>query len=137
VGLVLFAFERGASGDTFIQKAPAATIRLLAETLCEIFNRPADIREIGTRHGEKLFESLLTREEMAKAEDLGGYYRVPLDGRDLNYGNYFVSGQESVSKTEDYTSHNTHRLTKDELRTMLLKLDYIQKSLAGQNPEAY
>jgi UDP-glucose 4-epimerase len=137
VELVLFAYEHGVGGDTFIQKAPAATIDLLARTMCELFDRPADIREIGTRHGEKLYESLLTREEMARAEDLGGYYRVPLDGRDLNYGKFFVSGQESVSKSEDYTSHNTHRLTKDELKAMLLGLDYIQKSLAGQDPEAY
>ena len=137
VELVMFAIEHGDSGDTFIQKAPAATIRLLAQTLCEIFNYPENIIEIGTRHGEKLYESLLTREEMANAEDLGGYYRVPLDSRDLNYGKYTNKGQGTVSEAADYTSHNTHRLDKDELMEMLLKLDFVQKSLAGQNPETY
>ena len=131
VELVLYAFENGNSGDTFIQKAPASTIKLLAETLCEIFNYPMNIREIGTRHGEKLYESLLTREEMAKAEDLEGYYRVPLDSRDLNYGSYFVSGQESISIAEDYTSHNTKQLKKQELKEMLLSLDYVKNQLAG------
>jgi len=113
VELVVFAFNHGNPGDTFIQKAPAATIRVLAEALCEIFDSPTDIREIGTRHGEKLFESLLTREELANAEDMGDYYRVPLDNRDLNYGKYTGSGQSSVSVADDYTSHNTQRLTKD------------------------
>lgn len=137
VELVLFAFIHGNAGDTFIQKAPAATIRLLAETMCEIFNYPENIREIGTRHGEKLYESLLTREEMARAEDMGGYYRIPIDNRDLNYGKYTNSGQEAVSEAVDYTSHNTRRLNRDELKELLLKLDYIQKSIAGQDPEAY
>lgn len=137
VELVLFAFTHGNPGDTFIQKAPAATIQLLAETMCEIFNSPVGIREIGTRHGEKLYESLLTREELAKAEDMGGYYRVPLDERDLNYGKYTSSGEEAVSEAPDYTSHNTQRLNKVELKEMLMKLDYIQKSLAGKYAEAY
>jgi len=137
VELVLFAFTHGNAGDTFIQKAPAATIRLLAETLCEIFDYPPNIREIGTRHGEKLYESLLTREELARAEDMGGYYRVPLDNRDLNYGKYTNSGEEAVSVVNDYTSHNTHRLNKAELKELILKLDYVQKSLAGLNAEAY
>jgi len=131
VELVLYAFSNGNSGDTFIQKAPAATIALLAETLCEIFDYPVNIREIGTRHGEKLYESLLTREEMAKAEDLEGYYRVPLDSRDLNYGSYFSSGQESISSAEDYTSHNTKRLEKSELRELLMSLDYVKQQLSG------
>lgn len=137
VELVLFAFASGSAGDTFIQKAPAATIGLLAETLCEIFDYPTSIREIGTRHGEKLYESLLTREELARAEDMGNYYRVPLDSRDLNYGRYTNKGEEAVSEMEDYTSHNTYRLNKDELKEMLLKLDYVQKSLVAQNAEAY
>jgi len=137
VELVLFAFIHGNSGDTFIQKAPAATIQLLAETLCDIFDYPVNIREIGTRHGEKLFESLLTREEFARAEDMGGYYRIPLDGRDLNYSKFTRSGLDTISEAVDYTSHNTQRLDKDELKDLLLKLDYIQKSIAGQNPEAY
>ena len=135
--LVLFAFTHGKAGDTFIQKAAAATMGLLAETMCEIFGRPANIREIGTRHGEKLYESLLTREESARAEDLGGFCRVPLDSRDLNYGKYTNSGQETVSEAVDYTSHNTRRLNRDELKEMLLRLDYVKRSLAGQNPEAY
>ncbi len=137
VELVLFAFAHGNPGDTFIQKAPAATVQMLAETMCKIFNYPANIREIGTRHGEKLYESLLTREELARAEDMGSYYRVPLDSRDLNYGKFTHNGQGTVSVADDYTSHNTYRLNKDELKAMLLKLDYVQKSLAGQNAEAY
>jgi UDP-glucose 4-epimerase len=137
VELVLFAFTHGNSGDTFIQKAPAATIRQLAEVLCELFDYPHNIREIGTRHGEKLYESLLTREEMATAEDMDGYYRVGLDTRDLNYGKYTSSGRETVSEAMDYTSHNTNRLSKEGLKELLLKLDYVQKALAGQNPEAY
>ena len=137
VELVLFAFTHGDSGDTFIQKAPAATVKLLAEAMCDIFDYPVNIREIGTRHGEKLYESLLTREEMANAEDMDGYYRVPLDSRDLNYGKYTNSGQEIVSEAADYTSHNTQRLDKEGLKELLLKLDYVKKSLAGQNPEAY
>ena len=137
VELVLFAFINGNVGDTFIQKAPAATIYLLAETLCEIFDYPANIQEIGTRHGEKLFESLLTREELAKAEDMEKYYRVPLDNRDMNYGKYLEQGEKAFSSIEDYTSHNTHRLKKDELKELLLKIVYIQKALAGQETEAY
>jgi UDP-glucose 4-epimerase len=137
VELVLFAFANGKSGDTFIQKAPAATIQLLAETVMEIFGYSSDIREIGTRHGEKLYETLLAREELARAEDMGKYYRVPLDSRDLNYGKYFYNGQKGISDMDDYTSHNTHRLNKDELKTMLMKLTYIQKSLEGQSAEEY
>lgn len=137
VELVLFAFINGDAGDTFIQKAPGATVQLLAESLCEIFNYPTNIVEIGTRHGEKLYESLLMREEFARAEDMGGYYRVPLDNRDLNYGMYTNNGQGNVTEATDYTSHNTYRLNKAELKEMLLKLDYVQKSLAGQNAETY
>jgi UDP-glucose 4-epimerase len=137
VELVSFAFLNGNTGDTFIQKAPAATIRQLAETLCDIFGKPAHIQEIGTRHGEKLYESLLTREELARSQDMGEYYRVPLEGRDLSYGKYFSHGQSRIAETEDYTSNNTHRLTNEELKAMLLKLSYVQKSLAGQNAEEY
>jgi len=137
VELVVFALSQGSPGDIFIQKAPAVTIRTLAEALFEIFDFPVDIHEIGTRHGEKLFESLLTREELANADDMGNYYRVPFDSRDLNYGNYIGRGQSAVSVTDDYTSHNTHRLTKDEMKEMLLSLDYIQRSLSGQDTEAY
>jgi len=137
VELVVFALSQGSPGDIFIQKAPAVTIRTLAEVLFEIFDFPVDINEIGTRHGEKLFESLLTREELANADDMGNYYRVAFDSRDLNYGNYIGRGQSAVSVTDDYTSHNTHRLTKDEMKEMLLSLDYIQRSLSGQDTEAY
>ena len=137
VELVLFAFTHANAGDTFIQKAPASTIYLLAETLCEIFDYPVNIREIGTRHGEKLYESLLTREELARAEDMDGYYRVSLDGRDLNYTNYTHSGQETVTEATDYTSHNTYKLNRDELKKMLLNLEYVRKSLSGQDAEAY
>jgi len=137
VELVVFAFTHGNPGDTFIQKAPSATVRMLAEAVCEIFDSPKDILEIGTRHGEKLYESLLTREEMARAEDMGGYYRVSLDGRDLNYCKYTNRGQKNVSEADDYTSHNTYSLNKDELKSILLKLDYVQKSLAGLDAEAY
>ena len=137
VELVLFAFENGVSGDTFIQKAPASTIQMLAETLCEIFDYPARIQEIGTRHGEKLFESLLTREELTCALDMGDYYRVPLDSRDLNYGKYFSNGRSSVSQADDYTSHNTRRLCKQELKNMLLELDFIKLALDGKPIEGY
>jgi len=137
VALVVFALSNANPGDTFIQKSPATTLRTLAEALFEIFDYPPNINEIGTRHGEKLFESLLTREELAGADDLDAYYRVPLDSRDLNYGKYIGRGQSSVSVTDDYTSHNTHRLTKGEMKEMLLRLDYIQKSIAGQDTEAY
>jgi len=137
VELVLFAIAHGNAGDTFIQKAPAASIGMLAETICEIFDYPLNIVEIGTRHGEKQFESLLTREEMTNAEDMCGYYRVPLDSRDLNYGKYIYNGQKALAEMIDYTSHNTYRLGKDELKEMLLSLDYIQKSLSGQDAEAY
>lgn len=138
IDLVLYAFEHAKGGELFIQKAPAATIADLAETVREIFNGENEIRCIGTRHGEKLYESLLTREEMANAIDLGGYYMVPLDNRDLNYANYFVDGQHIVSQSVDYTSHNTRRLTKTELKELLLSLDYVQKALkSGQIGEGY
>jgi len=129
IDLVLYAFEHAKGGELFIQKAPASTIADLAEVVRDIFNGDSEIRCIGTRHGEKLYESLLTREEMAKAIDLGDYYMVPLDNRDLNYANYFVDGQQIVSQSEDYTSHNTRRLTKQELKELLLSLDYVQNAL--------
>ena len=129
VNLVLFAYEKGKGGDTFVQKAPAATIGQLARVLQELFSSSSKIQVIGTRHGEKKHESLLTREEMVRAEDLGDYYRIPSDSRDLNYALYFEKGEKKVSTFEDYTSANTHRLTDAELRAMLLKLDYIQGEL--------
>jgi UDP-N-acetylglucosamine 4,6-dehydratase len=125
----LHAFEHGQQGDIFIQKAPACTIEVLAEALLEIFAAPGPVRVIGTRHGEKLFESLVSREEMAKAVDEGRYYRIPADNRDLNYAKYFVEGETSVSTSEDYTSHNTQRLDRQQVIDLLLSLDYVQEQL--------
>lgn len=129
VDLVIFAFKNGKPGDIFVQKAPAATVMLVAETLLEIFSARNGVKVIGTRHGEKLYETLLTREEFLKAEDLGPYYRVAPDDRDLNYAKYFSEGEKMTASVEDYHSHNTHRLTKDELRELLLKLDYVRDQL--------
>ncbi len=129
VDLVIYAYEHGTPGDIFVQKAPAATIHTLALALKKIFHASNDIKVIGTRHGEKLFETLLTREEMAKAEDCGDYYRVPADNRDLNYNVFFTEGSAEVSAREDYTSHNTLRLDVDGMVEMLLKLDYVQQEL--------
>ena len=129
VDLVLHAFAHGQQGDIFVQKAPACTVQVLAEALLEIFGGTGEVRVIGTRHGEKLFESLVSREEMAKAIDDDRYYRIPADNRDLNYAKYFVEGETSVSACDDYTSHNTTRLEKPEVINLLLKLDYIQEQL--------
>jgi len=127
--LVVYAFQYGKPGDIFVQKAPAATIATLAEALKKIFELDTPVRIIGTRHGEKLYETILTREEMARAEDLGDYYRIPSDTRDLNYDLYFTEGQEKVSKEHDYNSHNTRRLGLDELIAVLLKLDIVRQEL--------
>lgn len=133
VDLVMFAFKNGKSGDIFVQKSPAATIELLARTLKNLLNRPEhEIKIIGTRHGEKLYETLLTREEMVHAIDLEGYYRIPSDNRDLNYDKYFDEG-EVISEATDYHSHNTHRLDENELKEMLLNLTEIQKDLKELN----
>ncbi len=132
VDLVLYAFKHGKPGDIFVQKAPAATIRTLAEALMKILNAKSKITIIGTRHGEKLYESLLHREEMAKAEDLGGYYRIPADVRDLNYNLYFVEGEEAVSIQKDYTSENTQLLDVTGMMKLLCKLDMIQELLKGK-----
>jgi UDP-glucose 4-epimerase len=132
VDLVLYAYEHGQQGDTFVQKAPASTIADLAQALVELFNAKNEIKVIGTRHGEKLFESLMTREEMAHADDLGGYYRIPADNRDLNYNKYFVEGEQEVSLTEDYNSHNTERLNVDQVKEKLLTLDYVRRELSGE-----
>jgi UDP-glucose 4-epimerase len=129
VDLVLYAFEHGNQGDVFVQKAPACTVDDLAIALREIFQRDNPIRIIGTRHGEKLYESLISREEMAKAEDLGEYYRIPADNRDLNYAQYFTEGEEKVSELDDYTSHNTRRLDVEQVKELLLKLDFIKDEL--------
>ena len=129
VDLVLHAFQHGSQGDIFVQKAPASTVGDLAQALLELFNSPAAVRIIGTRHGEKLYESLLSREEMGKAEDMGRYYRVPSDDRDLNYNKYFVEGETRVSALEDYTSHNAERLDIPGVKQLLMKLNYIQERL--------
>ena len=131
VDLVLYAFQHGQQGDIFVQKAPASTVEDLAAALLTLFKSDSSIRVIGTRHGEKLFESLISREEMLKAEDMGGYYRIPADNRDLNYAQYFSEGSKELSQVEDYTSHNTRRLTESEVATLLLKLDYIQEELSA------
>lgn len=132
VELVLFAFNNGKQGDIFVQKAPASTIADLAQALKELFNSSNEIKVIGTRHGEKLYETLLTREEMAHACDLGGYYRIPADNRDLNYDEYFEKGEVSVTSGNEYHSHNTTRLNVEEIKDLLLKLDYVKKELKLQ-----
>jgi UDP-N-acetylglucosamine 4,6-dehydratase len=132
VDLVLYAYEHGRPGDIFVQKAPAATILTLAQALKRIFKADSEIKVIGTRHGEKLYETLLTREEFATAEDLGGYYRIPSDNRDLNYAAYFTEGRETVSQETDYNSHGTTRLDVDGMIEVLLKLPYIQEELDGR-----
>jgi UDP-N-acetylglucosamine 4,6-dehydratase/5-epimerase len=129
VDLVLFAFDNGRPGDLFVQKAPAATIGQLAEVMLDLFNASNGIKIIGTRHGEKLYETLLTQEERVRSTDLGDYYRVSPDDRDLNYDKYFSQGDEKVQTIEDYHSHNTHRLSNEELKELLLTLDYVQNEL--------
>jgi UDP-glucose 4-epimerase len=135
--LVLFAFENGAPGEIFVQKAPAATIKVLADALLELLNiEDHPIEVIGTRHGEKLYESLLTREEMASAEDLGKYYRVPPDLRDLNYGKFVEQGEVINTTTVEYNSHNTERLDVQGMKNLLRKLVFIQSLLDGDYIEA-
>ncbi len=129
VDLVLFAWKNGRNGDLFVQKAPAATIETLAQALLELYKSKLKVLTIGTRHGEKLYETLVTREEMAKAEDMDNYFRIPCDSRDLNYDKYFVVGEEKVKLFEDYHSHNTNRLDKDGMKALLLKLSIIKKDL--------
>jgi UDP-N-acetylglucosamine 4,6-dehydratase len=133
VELVLFAFENGKQGDLFVQKSPASTVENVALALIEIFNGQSDINIIGSRHGEKLYETLLTKEEFVKAENLGKYFRVPADNRDLNYGKYLEEGDPILSNTEEYNSHNTYRLTLDETKEMILSLDYVPEILSIKN----
>jgi UDP-N-acetylglucosamine 4,6-dehydratase/5-epimerase len=138
VKLVLYAFENGHSGDIFVQKSPAASVETLAHALVSVLGKEQyPIKVIGTRHGEKLYESLLSREEMVKAEDLGGYYRVPPDLRNLNYSNFFEKGDEKISQSEDYNSHNTERLDIDSMKQLLMKLSFIKNLSQGNyiNPE--
>jgi UDP-glucose 4-epimerase len=129
VDLVLHAFVHGAQGDIFVQKAPASTVEDLAQALRALFSKDNPIRIIGTRHGEKLYETLVSREEMAKVEDMGGYYRIPSDNRDLNYAKYFSDGEEIISELDDYTSHNTERLNIEQVKTLLQNLKFIQEEL--------
>lgn len=129
VDLVLHAFEHGQQGDIFVQKAPASTVADLAQALREIFNPDSPLRIIGTRHGEKLYETLVSREEMARADDMDRYYRIPADDRDLNYAKYFSDGEESIAACDDYTSHSTTRLDVAQVKELLLGLDFIQEQL--------
>ena len=134
VDLVMYAFKNAKPGDIFVQKSPASTIANLAKAVSELLDSKksnVEVKIIGTRHGEKLYESLVSREEMARAEDLGGYYRVPADSRDLNYSKYFVKGETKVSEFEDYTSHNTNRLDVEGVKNILLKLDWVRKAIHG------
>ena len=136
VELVLHAFKHGSNGDIFVQKAPAATVQVLTRAILEVMRKPNhEVREIGTRHGEKLYEALLSREEMACAEDQGDYYRVPPDGRDLNYAKYVEEGEQRITRSthgEDYNSHNTTRLDVDGMKTLLLKLDFMRRIARGE-----
>ena len=131
VDLVLHAFEHAQQGDIFIQKAPASTVEDLGKALVELFDSKSDVKIIGTRHGEKLYESLVSREEMAKAEDMGRYYRIPADNRDLNYNKFFVEGETKISEFDDYTSHNTERLDVEGVKKLLLTLSYIREELSA------
>jgi len=129
VDLVIYAFQHGKNGDLFVQKAPAATLDVLAQAVIELYHSKSKVKVIGTRHGEKLYETLVTREEMAKAEDMGNYFRIPADNRDLNYDKYFVEGQEEVSVIEDYHSHNTLRLDEAGMKELLLKLEMVREGI--------
>jgi UDP-N-acetylglucosamine 4,6-dehydratase/5-epimerase len=129
VSLVLHAFEFGKQGDIFVQKAPASTVQNLAQAIMELVPKGGSMRTIGTRHGEKLYETLVSREEMARVDDMGDYYRIPADNRDLNYAKYFSDGEERISDFDDYTSHNTRQLTVVEIKKILQKLDYMQEKL--------
>jgi len=133
VDLVLYAFKHGQQGDMFVKKSPACTIGDLALAIKELFNAKNEIKIIGTRHGEKLYETLLTREEMAKAEDCGNYFRILADSRDLNYNKYFIEGEPEVSTKEDYNSHNTQILNVEQIKEKLLQIDFIKKELEGWN----
>ncbi|MBZ0178984.1 MAG: polysaccharide biosynthesis protein [Melioribacteraceae bacterium] len=132
VDLVIFAFNNGNSGDIFVQKSPAATVELVANALLELYNAKNEIKIIGIRHGEKIFETLVNREEMVKAEDLNEYYRIPADTRGLEYNKFFTEGESKIFETEDYTSHNTHRLNLEETKELLLKLRFIREDVLNE-----
>ena len=135
VDLVLFAFENGTNGDLFVKKSPATTIAILARAIKELYKSESVIKIIGSRHGEKLYETLVNREEMAKAEDLGGFFRIPADTRDLNYNKFFTEGTEEVSQIEEYHSHNTQRLNLEETKDLLLSLKFIRHDVLNENPD--
>ena len=135
VDLVLFAFEHGDNGDLFVQKAPAATLSVLAQALKELYKTDTEVKIIGTRHGEKLYETLVTREEMVKSIDMGDYFRIPCDNRDLNYDKFFIEGSEDVSRIEDYHSHNTARLDVEGMKKLLLRLRFIREDLGLEATE--
>jgi len=137
VDLVIYAFQHGENGDMFVQKSPASTIADLAQALIELYQSKSKIRIIGTRHGEKLYETLVNREEMAKALDMGNYYRVPADNRDLNYASYFSEGQQEIATIDDYHSHNTRRLDVEGTKELLMKLPLIRKDVLGENTKQY
>ena len=138
VDLVIYAFTHGHNGDLFVQKAPAATLDVLAQALKEVYSKvdpkygETEVKVIGTRHGEKLYETLVTREEMLRAEDMGNYFRIPCDSRDLNYDKFFTEGDDAISRTEDYHSHNTRRLDVEGMKELLLKLNFIREDLGLQ-----
>jgi UDP-glucose 4-epimerase len=137
VDLVLYAFEHGNNGDIFVQKAPAATIEVMTQALLELMGKPThQVNIIGTRHGEKLYEALLSREEKVAAQDLGGYYRVPPDLRDLNYGKFTEQGEVQISEAVDYNSHNTTRLDVEGMKALLLKLPFMQAIARGEVAQA-
>jgi len=135
VDLVLFAFENGENGDIFVKKSPATTIETLAQAIRDLYRTKCDIKVIGSRHGEKLYETLVNREEMVKAIDMGSFYRIPADTRDLNYNKFFSEGTEAVSQIEEYHSHNTYRLSLEETKELLLSLLFIRKDVLGEETE--
>jgi UDP-glucose 4-epimerase len=133
VELVVFAFQNAEAGDIMVQKSPSSTIGDLAQAIKELFHADNEIKVIGTRHGEKLYETLLTKEEKLVAKDMGGFFRVPADKRDLNYDKYFVEGYQKLSSEEEYNSHNTERLDVDQIKEKLLQLDYVREELKEWN----
>ena len=133
VELVIFAFQNAQAGDIMVQKSPASTVGDLAQAIKELFNAENEIKVIGTRHGEKLYETLLTKEENVVAKDMGDFYRVPADKRDLNYDKYFVDGDQKLSSEEEYNSHNTERLNIEQIKAKLLELDYVREQLESWN----
>jgi len=135
VNLVMFAFNNGNPGDIFVQKSPAATIEMVAKALLEMYKAKSEIKIIGIRHGEKIYETLVNREEMVKAEDCGDYYRIPADTRDLNYNKFFTEGESKIFQAEEYTSHNTKQLNLEETKELLLKLRFIREDVLGDKME--